>query len=200
MTTAFAVTWDYRCPFARNAHEHVVAALEAGADWDVSFAPFSLSQTHVEEGDPDVWDDPSKVPALLAVQVGIVVRDRFPTAFLPVHLALFRARHDQGRDIREESVLRALLAEHGVDDEAVFAEIAEGWPLEQFRKEHDAVVDGHDAWGVPTFIAGDQAAFVRLMTRPDGDVALATRTVERVVDLLEGFPELNEFKHTSIPH
>ena len=24
---SFSVTWDYRCPFARNAHEHVVAGL-----------------------------------------------------------------------------------------------------------------------------------------------------------------------------
>jgi hypothetical protein len=40
---------------------------------------------------------------------------------------------------------------------------------------------------------------MRLMTRPAGDGALATKTIERVVDLLNGFPELNEFKHTSIP-
>jgi hypothetical protein len=38
--TDFAVTWDYRCPFARNAHEHVLAGLADGADWDVTFVPF----------------------------------------------------------------------------------------------------------------------------------------------------------------
>jgi len=42
MTLSFAVTWDYRCPFARNAHEHLLTALESGADWDVRFVPFSL--------------------------------------------------------------------------------------------------------------------------------------------------------------
>jgi hypothetical protein len=40
--------------------------------------------------------------------------------------------------------------------------------------------------------------FVRLMDRPQGDGELARRTVDRVVDLLVGFPELNEFKHTSL--
>jgi len=40
MSLTFAVTWDYRCPFARNAHEHVLTALDAGADWDVRFVPF----------------------------------------------------------------------------------------------------------------------------------------------------------------
>lgn len=48
--TSFAVTWDYRCPFARNAHEHVLAGLAGGADWNVRFVPFSLGQVHVEPG------------------------------------------------------------------------------------------------------------------------------------------------------
>lgn len=199
MTTAFAVSWDYRCPFARNAHEHVVEALRSGADWDVTFVPFSLNQAHVEEGGVDVWDDPSKASALLAMRVGLVVRERFPERFLDVHGALFRARHDEGRDIREESVLREILTEQGADAGAVFAEIADGWPLEQFRKEHEAAAGDHQVWGVPTFIVGDSSVFVRLMTRPEGDGALATTTIERVVDLVSGFPELNEFKHTSIP-
>ena len=199
MTTAFAVSWDYRCPFARNAHEHLVAALRGGADWDVTFVPFSLNQVHVEEGGLDVWDDPTKAQALLAMQIGIVARDRFPDQFLDVHEALFRARHDEGRDIREEPVLREILTEQGVDPDAVFAEIADGWPLEQFRKEHEAAAGNDKVWGVPTFVAGDQSVFVRLMTRPQGDAGLARTTIERVLELLVGFPELNEFKHTSIP-
>ena len=64
---SFAVTWDYRCPFARNAHEHLAAALAAGADWDVTFLPFSLSQAHVPEGGAPVWDDPDKAKDLLSV-------------------------------------------------------------------------------------------------------------------------------------
>jgi hypothetical protein len=53
-------------------------------------------------------------------------------------------------------------------------------------------------WGVPTFVQGDEAVFVRLMTRPRGDAELARRTIDRLVELLGGFPELNEFKHTSL--
>jgi hypothetical protein len=54
---------------------------------------------------------------------------------------------------------------------------------------------------VPTFVAGDQAVFVRLMNRaPLGaDAAKSVRIVERTVDLLTGWTDLNEFKHTSIP-
>ena len=35
--------------------------------------------------------------ALLAMQVGIVVRDRHPERFLDLHHALFTARHEEGR-------------------------------------------------------------------------------------------------------
>ena len=52
---------------------------------------------------------------------------------------------------------------------------------------------------MPTFIIGDQAVFVRLMDRPGGDAAHAISSIDKVLDLLAGWPELNEFKHTSIP-
>ena len=199
-TTSFAVTWDYRCPFARNAHEHVITALESGAGWDVEFLPFSLNQSHVEEGGRDVWDDPARRQDLLAAQVGIAVRDKWPQAFLRAHRALFELRHDEGADLREESALRGALERSALDADAVFAEVASGWPLDVFRKAHEAAVSGHDVFGVPTFILGDRAAFVRFMTRPGNDGGLAVATIEHVLGLISDHIELNEFKHTSIPN
>ncbi len=197
-TRAFAVTWDYRCPFARIGHLHVIEGLRAGADWDVTFAPFSLGQAHVTEGDPDVWDEPEKETGLLALQVGVTVRDQHPDAFLDVHEAIFDARHVDGADLRDESVLRGVLERHGLDADQVL-EAARGGALDAVHKEHDRVVADHDVWGVPTFIADGQSVFVRLMEGPDHDGDVATSTVERVLDLVTGWPQLNEFKHTSIP-
>jgi protein-disulfide isomerase-like protein with CxxC motif len=198
MTVSFTVTWDYRCPFARNAVDHILTGLDGGAPWDVRFAAFSLNQAHVHEGDVDAWDDPAVRPALLAMQAGIVVRDRFPDAFRKVHRALFAARHDEGRDLREADVVRAVLAEQDVDADAVLAEIEGGEPLDTFRQEHEELVAEHSVFGVPTFLAGGQAVFVRLMNRPQGDVEEACRTIDRVLHLVSGWPELNEFKHTTI--
>jgi DSBA-like thioredoxin domain len=196
---AFAITWDYRCPYARNAHEHVVAALQAGAPWNVEFVPFSLDQAHVEEGAPPVWDEPGRYPGLLANLAGIVIRDRLPEQFLAAHVALFAARHDASRDTRNREVVADVLSEAGVDPDVVFEAIDDGWPLDAFRKEHEAAVDQHQVFGVPTFITGERAAFVRVLTRPAGDTALATSTIERIVDLATGWSDLNELKHTSIP-
>lgn len=197
MPLRFAITWDYRCPFARIAHEYVLDGLDDGADWDVTFAPFSLGQVHVDEGEPDIWETPDKDSGLLALQAGIVVRDQDPQHFLDVHRALFAARHVDGAAIRVPAVVREVLAAAGADADAVMAEIATGAPLETIRKEHEAVVASHDVWGVPTFIAGDRAAFVRLMDLPS-DGASARRSIERIVDQLQNWPELNEFKHTSL--
>ena len=199
MTRTFALTWDYRCPFARNAHEHVVIALDAGADWDVRFLPFSLTQVHVPEGQLEAWEDPARARDLLALQVGTVIRDQHPDRFLRAHVDLFAARHDAGRDLRDESVLREVVGRVGVPVDDVFDREALAEAMVSIRKEHEAAVDEHRVFGVPTFIAGDEAVFVRLMHRPHGDAAVATETVERVLDLLTGWTDLNEFKRTVVP-
>ena len=201
MTRAFALTFDYLCPFARNANEHVIAALEAGVDWDVTFTPYSLAQGHVPEGEPAVWDrdEPFTESGILALAVGLVVRDEHPDRFLAVHRGLFAARHDAGEDIKDPAVVGRVLTDAGLDGDDVLDRARSVAALKQLRTEHDAGVADHDVWGVPTFIAGDRAVFVRLMDRPDGDTAHATRSIERVLDLVEGFPTLHEFKQTDLP-
>jgi hypothetical protein len=196
---SFAVTWDYRCPFARNAHEHVVTALRGGAAWDVTFVPFSLGQVHVEEGQADIWGRWREDSGLLALQAGVVVRDKFPERFLDVHDALFALRHDHGGHLRDAAAIQQVLTEQGVDAEAVLAEIEADNVIGIVQDEHERAVKRHAVWGVPTFIVNGQAAFARLMDRPKGNVDLATRSIERVLDLAGGWPGLNELKHTSIP-
>lgn len=201
MTRRFAITFDYLCPFARNAAEHVLTGLEGGADWDVAFTPYSLSQGHVADDDIDVWDreDPFATSGILALSVGLVVRDLHPDRFGAVHRALFAARHDHGADLKDPAVIAGVLAEHDLDAEAVLATAREDQALKQLRAEHEAGVRDHTVWGVPTFIGTERAVFVRVMDRPDGDVTHATRTIERIVDLVEGFDTLNEFKQTVLP-
>jgi len=200
-TTSFAVTWDYRCPFARNVHEHILTGLAAGAPWDVRYLPFSLGQAHVEEGQPSVWDEPDKDSGLLALQAGVVVRDEYSAEFPAVHRALFGARHDVALRLDDRTVVEKVLAEHGVPAADVFERIDSGAALKKVRDEHEAYVASHNVWGVPTFIVGEAAAFVRLMDRSpsDADPATSIRAVERVLELLTDWPELNEFKHTTLP-
>ncbi len=194
MARQFAVTFDYRCPFARNGHESVVAGLRAGRDWDVTFLPFSLDQVHVEEGEPAVWDRAPEESGTgtNALCWGIAVRDEFPDKFLDWHLAAFAARHEHGAKIAKPEVLAEIAGSVGLDPEAVAAEVASGRALKILAQSHTDAVKQHAIFGVPTFVVGDRAAFVRVMDRGNPE------DVDRILDLF-GWTDLNEFKHTSVP-
>jgi hypothetical protein len=196
----FALTHDYLCPFARNAAEVVVHALEAdpGAH-QVDFRAFSLSQVHLEEGEAPVWE-PGAEPrsGVRALQWGLAVRDHLPERFPAVHLALFEARHDHGRDLGDPEVLAAAVASAGVDPDEVDKLVAAGGPAAALAADHTWAVDSSRVFGVPTFVTDQRAVFVRLMDRP-GSAAAARSTLDRVLTMVEDWPDLNEFKATAIP-
>jgi hypothetical protein len=195
----FAVTFDYLCPFARNANEIVIHAQDDGgpAD-DVEWRAFSLSQVHLEEGATPVWAADPLPSGVLALQWGLAVRDQFPERFPATHLAIFSARHDQGRDLNDPRVVRDAVASAGLDPDEVAKVVAEGGPAEALAGDHTWGVEEHRVFGVPTFIAGERAVFVRLMHRPE-DAASARVTLDRVLDMMNGWADLNEFKATRIP-
>ena len=190
----FAVSFDYRCPFARNAHESVVAGLREGRDWNVTFTPFSLDQVHVEEGEPPVWErDPlSWGTGLNALLFGVTIRDHFADHFFDWHIAAFAARHDEGAKIAKVEVLRDVAASVGLDPDAVTTQIATGEALATVAREHTEAVKRHAMFGVPTFVVNDRAVFVRFMDRKN------PADIDRVLDLLK-WADLNEFKQTSVP-
>ncbi len=202
MAVDFALTWDYRCPFARNATEHILTGVDAGADWRVKFVPFSLGQVHVEEGAPSVWDKPEQDTGIVALQVGVIVRDEHPDAFPSFHRAMFALRHDRARKLHDRNEIYRLITEHDLPADDILARVDSGEALQRVRDEHESYIDSHSVWGVPTFIAGDRAAFVRLMNRaePGSDPTESIRTVEKIIEMLTEWPDLNEFKHTTIPN
>lgn len=198
MTRTFGITFDYRCPFARLVHDHVVEGLRSGADWNVTFLPFCLGQAHVEEGDIDIWDRPDSDSGLGALQLAISVRDNQPESFLTFHQSMFNHRHVNAGSLKDHKVLAELLTQSGADAEAAFADVKTTRPLEVIRHEHEMYARSHQVWGTPTFIVQKKAVFVRLLDHAHSDQGLGRATVERILDDIE-WPILNELKHTSIP-
>jgi len=193
MERSIGVTFDYRCPFAYNGNAAAIAARRAGSTVDFSFRPFSLDQAHVAEGEPPVWErNPGEWgTGVLSLLYGIALRDTFTDQFFDAHLALFAARHDRGKKLGDESVLRDAVASVGLDADAVAEEAWSGRPLKVLAAEHTELVDRWSVFGVPTYIEDDDAVFVRFMERGRVD------DLERVLDLLS-WTRLNEFKRTSI--
>jgi hypothetical protein len=196
--TSFELSYDYRCPFAKNMHLHVLTALDAGADFSVDFVPWTMSQGYRSEGAPDVWDDPAHDADLLALAVSVSVRDQQPDLFLAAHGALFRARHDQAIRLVSLEEIDRVLVPLGVDMNMVRKDLATRRPHEvigaSFRKYEHV-----EAFGVPTFVVGNDATFVRYMLPPTDNAKDSIVLIESIVNLITAQPELNEFKHTRLP-
>ena len=187
----FEITFDYLCPFARNASEAVLNGLKDGRSWEVRFRPFSLAQAHVPAGGPDVFEDPT-ASGVRALQWAIAIRDHQPEFFADAHVALFAARHDHGLDIKDDAVIREALAPTGVDVDRIARTVESGEPAVTIAAEHVESVDRWQVFGVPTFIRNDVATFIRFMKRG------AVDDLERALELLD-WHEMNEFKRTALP-
>jgi len=194
----FDLSFDYRCPFAKNIHLHVVTALRAGADFDVNFAPWSLSQGSRSDGAPDVWNDPAYDADLISLAAAISVRDQQSEYFLAAHEALFRARHDGAIRLITLDEVSNVLAPLGVDVAKVAADVAS-------RRPHDVIAASHkefdrfEAFGVPTFVVNDDATFVRYMSEPSDDPAQSVELITTLLAMMTNRADLNEFKHTQLP-
>lgn len=172
----------------------MIAAVRGGADFDVRYVAFSLDQVHVAEGEPPVWErDPSEWGSgVLALCYGIAARDHFPDQFADAHMELFAARHDRGGKLTDEHVLRDAVARAGIDPDAVAAHAHHPDTLATLAREHTEMVDDYAVFGVPTFIEGDEAVFIRFMARGDVD------DLHRALALLD-WDRMNEFKRTRVP-
>lgn len=195
MPTSLRVTWDYLCPFARNAHTMLVNAIRAErVTMPVAFHAFSLSQNHLSPGEPAVWEQPagSRGSGVLALEWGIAVRDHMPDAFLNWHMQAFAARHDSALDINDVDVLHDIAVSCDIDPDAIKTIVASGEPIATLRDEHTEAVERWQVFGVPTFITGEDAVFIRFMDRT------ALDDLDRAIAMLD-FANINEFKHTSVP-
>ncbi len=191
----FTVTYDYLCPFARIASESLVDAVTAGAPYEVTFKPFSLAQNHLDDDAVAVWDrGPSDEQGrgVLALLWSLAIRDGFSESFLEFHKSLFNAKHDDLVDIGDEVVLRDIATTVGLDADAVAAAVETGVPAKTLAAEHTALVEDLGVFGVPTFIAGEEAVFVRFMERHKLD------DLDKVIDMIS-WTNVNEFKRSRIP-
>ncbi len=193
----FLLSYDYRCPFAKIVHLHVIEALRAGADFDVTFVPWTMSQGYRDEGSLDEWDDPKSDSQLLSLAVSTSVQTLMSEKFLDVHEALFRARHDRAIRLVTESEIATALEGLDLDLTALFDDVASRRPHkiigEWFRE-----FERYDAFGVPTFVVDGDATFVRYMNPPTDDAQASIALIESLVTLMSDQSALNEFKHTKV--
>jgi protein-disulfide isomerase-like protein with CxxC motif len=178
-------------------HLHIITALRNGADFEVRFLPWSLRQPHLAEGENDVWDDPARDGETAALCASLSVRDHQPSRFLDAHEALFEARHVHGVRLNNFEEVAEVLAKVDVDVDAVSQDLDSRW-AHQMLKDGHREMESYGAFGVPTFVVGEDATFVRYMDVPTEDAGASIDLVGSLLDMMAHRPALNEFKHTKI--
>ena len=113
---------------------------------------------------------PGADTGLLALQVGVVVRDQLPDAFLAAHAALFAARHDEGRHIRERrGPARRARGRRASTPTRSSPRSPTGRPLETVQQGARARRRrAHASGACPPSSPATRPVFVRFMHRPAG--------------------------------
>ena len=194
---SFALSFDYRCPFAAILHRHVISALRAGADYHVEFVPWTLTQNYRVEGDPDVWTDPKRDSHLIALAAGVSVRDQQPDLFLDSHEALFIARHVDGVRLSTMTEVSAVLSKVGVNIAKLDNDLASRRPYDVIGENFRAY-ERYEAFGVPTMVIGNDAVFIRYMDLPTSDANASIELIDSLINTMTNQRSLNEFKHTQL--
>ena len=125
-----------------------------------------------------------------------------PTASSDAHEALFLARHERG--VRLVDVRRGCSRSSDRSASTWSRRSRRIWPRagrtqvigESFRE-----FERYEAFGVPTFVVGGDATFVRYMTgRRVTRAGRRCKLIQSLVTLIERpSSNLNEFKHTRVP-
>ena len=196
-TPPFALSFDYRCPFAGILHRHLISAIRSGADYDVDFVPWTLTQSHRKERDLDVWDDPARDDHLIALAAGVSIRDQQTDVFLNAHEALFVARHVNGIRLGTFDQIVEALSGLSVDLEMLEGDLLSRRPHRVIGENYRSF-EKFEAFGVPTLVVGDAAVFIRYMDPPTEDATKSTELIDALVSMVTTRGSLNEFKHTRL--
>ena len=169
MTRRFGLTFDYRCPFARIAHEHVVDG-PAGRRRLGRHVPAVLAGPGPRRrgraaglGAPRDGHRPARPAGVVAV------RDTQPDHFLDAHHALFEHRHAAAGQLGPRRPRRRARRRPASTSTPCWPRSTAAGRWRRSRRSTRRTSSRHTVWGVPTFIVGDRAVFVRLMDLPDGD-------------------------------
>jgi predicted DsbA family dithiol-disulfide isomerase len=201
-TIKVEIFYDYGCPYVHAAAVWVDSVkAELGDRLQVNWRYFPLEQVNSTEG-PEwkLWEQPAdyKSRGRGAFHGAIAARNQGEDAFERFHLALLRAKHEDGKEhSRRETLLEAAQAanldlkrfERDLDDSSLLAKI--GPDYEEAREQYGV-------FGTPTFVFEDgSSAYIKMRpAAPNGD---AVTVFEDFVQTVQGRPYIAEIKRPTKP-
>ena len=194
----FEVFFDYQCPFVYRVANLIDGVRRSGREVEVRWRYFSLTQVNSKDDGWKVWTAPTteKVRGRLAFQAAEAARRQ--GRFDSLHMPLLSARHRDGRDLDERSVVDEVATEAGLDMARFHADLAAPDILDGLARDHTEAVRVHGVFGTPTLVFEDGAsAYVRLSKPLDGDSP--DEVFDRVLQVAAGEPRILEIKRPVRP-
>lgn len=170
------VYFDYACPFAWAAQLWLDEVKDALGDRiDVNWRFFPLEQTNSPDPDFKLWEQPNdgKSSTLRSFQAFHAAKKQGDEAFRGFHAALFRKRHEDGRNLSRQQVLESAAEDAGLDLEQFKSDLESDEVLTQIEKDYTYGRDALGVFGTPTIVFdNDEGAYLKLnyMDMPEDPV------------------------------
>ena len=190
----FDIFFDYTCPFVFRASRLVEAVRRSGKrDLDVRWRFFSLAQVNSKDEGWTVWDAPPSELVRGRLAFAAAEAAHRQGRLDQLHEAMLLARHRDGADIEDRSVVETLATGAGLDVETFRHDLGDPSILEALKRDHTVAVTDHGVFGTPTFVFEDgSAAYVRLAASATENGVL--HVFDHLVEVAAGEPGILEIK------
>ena len=160
-----------------------------------------MEQINSAEG-PDwkLWEQPDKHRSRgrPAFQAAMAARAQGEEAFARFHLALLRAKHEQGQDHGKKKTLMGVAEGVGLDLERFERDLGDRAGLPKIGEDYTEARDRFGAFGTPTFVfPNGEAIYVKLMPPPPAEEAMPL--FEQLLSVGRDRPYVLEWKRPTKP-
>jgi len=194
------VYFDYACPWAWGSQVWLDEVREElGDDLEINWRYFPLEQVNAQSPEFKLWEQPNdgESSSLRSFQGAHAAAKQGGVAFDRFHAALYKQRHEDGRNLGKQDVLEAAATDAGLDLERFRTDLASD---EVFAAVEEDYTAGRElgVFGTPTIMfENGEGAYLQVDFRelPKDPVAFWDEFVTTVRDR----PEVREIKRPRPP-
>lgn len=160
---------DYACPYAWANQRWLDQVKEQLGDrLQITWRYFPLEQVNAPDADFKVWELPNDGTSstMRSFQAAHAARKQGDEAFARFHAALFRRRHEDGRNLAGQRVLEQTAGEAGLDLEQFREDLKSGDVFDIVRDDYTHGRQKLGVFGTPTNVfENGQGAYLKLNFR-----------------------------------
>jgi len=165
-------------------------------DMTIHWKTHSLEQEDNDSG-YSVWEHPEdQTHGVLALVAAKAAQNQGDLLFGSFHMGVFRARHENHKNIADKKVLAEIAEKIGLDVPRLEKDMERRETWEAVGQDHTESVETYDAFGVPTVVfPGNSAVFIKLDALPE-DLDERVSLYRFILDMAVSKPYLHELKRS----